>query len=91
MKLLKQIIKEILIEQKEPVINKGKKRITIELYDSSGDFERLIRWWESMGNIGHSALIHCDVDSENMVKLYCDGDGSDRVSVLDVEMLPDEE
>lgn len=84
---LKDIIKN-LTEEKKSQVQSGKKRITIELNDSTGDFEKLIRWWESMGNIGHSAVIHCDVEQpSNMVKFFCDGDGPDRIQSIKVEKI----
>lgn len=86
---LRNIIK-MLKEDNEPEIKTGKKRITIELNDSNGDFEKLIRWWKFMGDIGHSAVIHCDVEQpSNIVKIYCDGDGADRVQSIKVEKIKD--
>jgi len=89
---LREIIRQIITESEEPVITKGKKRITVELKDSSGDFEKLIRWWKQMGDIGHSAVIHCDVEQpENLIKLFCDGDGADRVQSIEVMNLSEDE
>jgi hypothetical protein len=94
---LASIYKKLLIESKllesapteERKIEKGRKLITIECNDSSGDFEKLLRWWESMGNIGHSAVVHCDVEQpESLVKIFCDGDGADRIQKITVKILP---
>lgn len=81
-----------LLEDKEPEIKKGRKQITIICNDSYGALEKFLRWWKSMGDIGHSAIIHCDVDQPtDMIEILCDGDGSDRTESITVKMLPDED
>lgn len=88
---LREVYKS-LFEDKEPVYKKGRKIITIECNDSQGELEKLLYWWKAMGDIGHSAMIHCDVDNKSdIVKIYCDGDGSDRTQSISVEMLPEYE
>lgn len=89
---MKETIRQIIREsEKEPAYTKGKKRIVITCNDSTGDFEKFLNWWKSMGNIGHSAVVHCDVEqSADIVKIFCDGDGSDKIYSIDVENMPDE-
>ena len=80
-----------LKEAKEPKYKRGRKLITIECNDSEGELEKFLNWWKVMGDVGHSALIHCDVgQKEDMIKIYCDGDGADRTKSITVKMLPDE-
>lgn len=88
---LKEVYKS-LIEDKEPTFKGGRKIITIECNDSEGELEKLLHWWKSMGDIGHSAVVHCDVDQpDGLVKIYCDGDGADRTKSITVKMLPKDE
>lgn len=68
-----------------------RKLITIDCNDGAGQLEKFLNWWKSMGDIGHSATIHCDVDvPENMVEIFCDGDGADRVKSITVKTIPEE-
>lgn len=80
-----------IVETNEKKYTSGKKRITIEVYDGEGEFEKLLNWWKSMGDIGHSAVVHCDVGQPGeIVKIFCDGDGADRVQSIQVEKLEEE-
>jgi hypothetical protein len=84
-------IYKFLKEDSEHKVRKGRKLITIECNDSQGELEKFLMWWKSMGDIGHSATVHCDVDNKSdIVKVYCDGDGADRTYSITVKMLPDE-
>lgn len=79
-----------LLKESNDKIRTGRKLITIDCNDSSGDLEKFLMWWKFMGDIGHSALIHCDVDNKlDIVKIYCDGDGADRTYSINIKMLPD--
>jgi hypothetical protein len=91
---LKSIYKSVVSEseKKEKTYNGGNKIITIEVNDSEGELEKLLDWMQSMGNIGHSATIHCDVNQpSDLVEIYWDGDGSDRIRNIKIEMIPEEE
>ena len=69
----------------------SRKLITIDCYDGEDQLEKFLKWWESMGNIGHSAVIHCDVEQPSgMVKIYCDGDGADQVKSITIKRIPKE-
>ena len=69
----------------------SRKLITIDCYDPEDELETLLKWWESMGNIGHSAVVHCDVEQPtNMIKIYCDGDGADRIKSITIKHIPEE-
>ncbi len=69
----------------------SRKLITIDCYDGEDELEKFLKWWEFMGNIGHSAVIHCDVEQPSeMVKIYCDGDGADRVKSITIKRIPEE-
>ncbi len=87
---LKNILNE-LDSKKEPLYQKGRKIITIECNDSAGELEKFLNWWKSMGDIGHSAVVHCDAEQPtNIIKIFCDGDGADRTKSIIVKMLPNE-
>lgn len=92
MKLIK-LCKDILVEHKQTnEIKSGPKRIVIECNDAEGELEKFLQWWKSMGNIGHSAEVHCDVNgSDGITKIFCDGDGADRIYKLEVTMLEEKE
>lgn len=80
-------LKHLLFENKKP----SKFRYAIEVNDYNGEFEKLLRWLESMGNIGHSATIHCDVSRpSDIVEIYWDGDGADRIYSIKKEVIKDE-
>jgi len=77
-----------LFEQDKSQVKKGRKRITILCNDSGGELEKFLNWWKAMGDIGHSAVVHCDVEQKSdMVKIFCDGDGADRTESITVQML----
>ena len=84
-------LRDLLKENPEPKFKGGRKIITIECNDSEGELEKFLNWWKQMGDIGHSAMVHCDVDQpEGLVKIYCDGDGADRTKSIKVQLLPEE-
>ena len=84
---MKLSLKKLLEKRRKP----SRKIITIEISDQSNEFEKLIKWWKQMGDIGHSALCHLDVEQKSdMVKVFCDGDGSDRIYNIDVKYIQDE-
>lgn len=69
----------------------SRKLITIDCYDGEGQLEKFLNWWKMMGDIGHSAAVECDVENKSdIVKIYCDGDGADRVKSITVKMIPEE-
>ncbi len=69
----------------------SRKLITIDCYDGGGQLEKFLNWWKSMGDIGHSAAVHCDVENKSdIVKIFCDGDGADKIKSIKVQNLPEE-
>lgn len=67
------------------------KIITLDIQDSYGDIEAMIRYIAGLADPGHSFSIDVDPhDNENKQTFGVDGDGSDRIKIVSVEKLDEE-
>lgn len=68
------------------------KIITLDVQDSYGDIEAMIRYIAGLADPGHSFSIDVDPhDNENKQTFGIDGDGSDRIKITKVECLDEDD
>lgn len=61
------------------------KTYTIKCIDEEGKLVEILEAIKVLGNIGHSCNVVIDPGTDNEVKVFYDGDGSDRISEIIVE------